>query len=175
MGTTKNQQNLEVAMKENEVIYLEDDYSTKYEGFDPKSDVSYVMFTVSQNIFHEQSVELATKIQTQFRENANRHDRDVKQAGFWVLFATTMPSVLVETGFITNISEEKYLNSKQGQDYLASAIYRACSEYISDINSKSSVFPVKNQNHDQKSENVISSVSRTEGIFFYGAGFHFID
>ena len=113
MGPAKDEQNLEVAKKENEVIFLEDDYSTKYEGFDPKSDVSYIMFTVMQKEFQKQSTELAWKIQTQFREKVERRDRDVKQAGFWVLYTTTMPSVLIETGFITNPSEEKFLNSKQ--------------------------------------------------------------
>jgi N-acetylmuramoyl-L-alanine amidase len=142
MGIAKDQQNLEVAMKENEVIYLEDDFSTKYEGFDPKSEVSYIMFTVRQKEFQSQSTLLASMIQTQFREAAERRDRDVKQAGFWVLYTTTMPSVLVETGFITNPAEEKFLLSKQGQDYLASAIYRACRQYINDID-KRSIITVK--------------------------------
>lgn len=146
MGLAKNDQNLEVAKKENEVILLENDFSTKYEGFDPKSPESYIMFTLMQNIFQEQSTGLASKIQTQYNEKIYRTDRGVKQAGFWVLFMTTMPSVLTETGFITNPSEEKYLNSKQGQDYLASALFKACRDYISEIDSKSGMSPVKNQN-----------------------------
>ena len=137
MGHTKDQENLEVAMKENEVIYLEEDYSTKYQGFDPKSPESYIMFTLMQNVFQKQSTDLASKIQTQFTEKVNRKDRGVKQAGFWVLFNTTMPSVLIETGFISNTTEEKFLNSEQGQDYLASAIFRACRDYMDEINSKS--------------------------------------
>jgi len=166
MGPAKNQQNLEVAMKENEVIYFEDDYSTKYEGFDPKSEVSYIMFTVMQKVFQDQSTDLASKIQTQFREKIDRHDRDVKQAGFWVLFSTTMPSVLVETGFITNASEEKFLNSKKGQDYLASAIFRACSEYINEIDSRSNKFPLRNQNQELKSDIPAQVVSQPEEIVF---------
>ena len=106
-------------MKENEVILLENDYSTKYEGFDPKSAESYIMFTLTQKIFQKQSTDLASKIQTQFRERVNGTDSGVKQAGFWVLYNTTMPSVLTETGFITNPAEEKFLNSKEGQDYIA--------------------------------------------------------
>jgi N-acetylmuramoyl-L-alanine amidase len=145
MGVAKDQQNLEVAKKENEVILLENDHSTKYEGFDPKSEVSYVMFSLTQKVFQEQSIELASLIQKEFRERVNRNDRDVKQAGFWVLFTTTMPSVLVETGFITNPAEEKFLNSSQGQDYLASAIYRACKQYINEIESKSGISWDKNQ------------------------------
>ena len=139
MGHAKDQANLEVAMKENEVIFLEDDYSTKYEGFDPKSPESYIMFTLMQKVYQEQSTNLASKIQTQFRERVSRNDRDVKQAGFWVLYTTTMPSVLVETGFITNPAEEKFLISKQGQDYIASAIFRACRDYINEIDSKSGI------------------------------------
>jgi N-acetylmuramoyl-L-alanine amidase len=145
MGPAKDRQNLEVAMKENEVIYLEDDYTTKYEDFDPKSEVSYIMFTVRQKVFQEQSTDLASRIQTEFRERAERHDREVKQAGFWVLYTTTMPSVLIETGFMTNPTEEKFLNSKQGQDYIASAIFRACNDYINKIDSKSGISAVKQQ------------------------------
>jgi len=137
MGHAKDQQNLEVAMKENEVILLEKDHSTSYGDFDPKSPESYIMFTLMQNLYQEQSTNLASKIQTQFAEKINRNDRGVKQEGFWVLFMTTMPSVLTELGFITNPAEEKFMSSEQGQDYLASAIYRACKEYISEIESKS--------------------------------------
>mgnify|MGYP005845234465 CR=1 FL=1 len=139
MGLAKDQENLEVAMKENEVILLEDNYTTKYEGFDPKSPESYIMFTLMQNIFLEQSTNLASYIQQQYKERIKRIDRGVKQAGFWVLFMTTMPSVLTETGFITNPEEEKFLNSDQGQDYIASAIYRACRGYIEEINKKSGI------------------------------------
>jgi N-acetylmuramoyl-L-alanine amidase len=100
------------------------------------------MFSLMQNIFLEQSTSLASKIQTEYKESHNRQDRGVKQAGFWVLFNTTMPSVLTETGFITNPDEEKFLNSNEGQDKIASAIFRACIDYLEDIDSKSSKFPV---------------------------------
>ena len=139
MGPAQNEQNLEVAMKENEVILLEDDFSTKYEGFDPKSPESYIMFTVMQNTFRQQSTLLASTIQNQLKTRAGRTDRGVKQAGFWVLYMTTMPSVLVETGFITNPDEEKYLVSKEGQDYIASAIYRATRDYINEIDKKTNI------------------------------------
>jgi N-acetylmuramoyl-L-alanine amidase len=139
MGPSKDEQNLEVAMKENEVILLEDDFSTKYEGFDPKSPESYIMFTVMQNTFKEQSTWLASSIQNQFKNRAGRIDRGVKQAGFLVLYMTTMPSVLVESGFITNTDEEKFLVSKEGQDYIASAIFRAVRDYINEIDKKSQI------------------------------------
>jgi N-acetylmuramoyl-L-alanine amidase len=156
MGYTKDQANLEVAMNENAVMLLEDDYSTKYEGFDPKSSESYIMFTLTQKVFQDQSTDLATRIQQQFRERVNRNDRDVKQAGFWVLYKTKMPSVLVETGFITNPAEERYLNSKEGQDFLASSIYRACKDYLKSIDSKSAVSSEKNKDPDQKSDSIPS-------------------
>ncbi len=137
MGVTKEEENLEVAMKENEVIYLEKDYSTKYEGYDPKSPESFIIFTLTQNVFQSQSIDLASKIQTQYKDRISRFDRGVKQAGFWVLFKTVMPSVLTEIGFISNPTEEKFLISKRGQDYLSSAIFRACRDYIDEIDHKS--------------------------------------
>lgn len=139
MGPAKDEQNLEVAIKENEVIRWEDDFSTKYEGFDPGSPESYIMFTVMQNTFKEQSTWLASNIQNQFKNRAGRADLGVKQAGFWVLYMTSMPSVLIETGFITNTDEEKFLTSKEGQDYLASAIFRASRDYINEVDKKSHI------------------------------------
>ena len=139
MGPAKDEENLEVAIKENEVIRWEDDFSTKYEGFDPGSPESYIMFTVMQNTFKEQSTSLASKIQDQFKNRAGRTDLGVKQAGFWVLYMTSMPSVLIETGFITNPEEEIYLNSKEGQDYIASAIFRASRDYINEVDKKSHI------------------------------------
>ena len=166
MGIAKDQANLEVAMKENSAMLREDDYSTKYDGFDPKSSESYIMFSLTQKVYQEQSTDLATKIQRQFRERVNRNDRDVKQAGFWVLYNTKMPSVLVETGFITNPSEEKYLNSKEGQDYLASSIYNACKEYLNEIGNKSGISPEKKNNSDQKPDTLEIVNSQTGEIYF---------
>jgi N-acetylmuramoyl-L-alanine amidase len=164
MGPAKDEQNLEVAMKENEVILLENDYSTSYEGFDPKSPESYIMFTLMQNIFLEQSTGLASKIQTQYKEKNSRQDRGVKEAGFWVLFNTTMPSVLTETGFITNPDEEKFLNSTEGQEKIASSIYNACSEYLADIDSRSSKFPVQTETPEALPDN--SLPAQTGDIVF---------
>jgi N-acetylmuramoyl-L-alanine amidase len=166
MGHAKDQANLEVAMKENSVMLLEDDNSTKYEGFDPKSSESYIIFSLTQNVFQDQSADLAAKIQTQFRERVNRNDRSVKQSGFWVLYNTKMPSVLVETGFITNPTEEKYLNSKEGQNYLASSIFRACRDYLNEIDSKSGISLEKNDNSEQKSDTLTSIPSQSGEISF---------
>ena len=166
MGITKDEQNLEVAMKENEVIYLEKDYSTRYEGFDPKSPESFVMFSLMQNIYQEQSIGLASKIENEYRETNNRNDRGVKQAGFWVLFMTSMPSVLTETGFITNPEEEKYLNSKDGQDFVASSIFRACRAYINEIDNKSSISAVKSQDTTLKTEPPAIKTNKPGEIIF---------
>jgi N-acetylmuramoyl-L-alanine amidase len=152
MGHSKDEQNLEVAMKENEVILLEDDFSSKYQGFDPKSPESYVIFSLMQNVFQEQSLDLATKIQDQFRDRAGRIDRGVKQDGFWVLYMTSMPSVLVETGFITNPDEEKYLASETGQEYIASAIYRASRDYIYQLDKKSNISTEEDQTPEKEND-----------------------
>lgn len=137
MGLHKDQGNLEVAMKENSVITLEDDYTTRYQGYDPNSSESYIIFSLMQNIYLEQSLNFANYIQEQFRNRVGRIDRGVKQAGLIVLWQTTMPSVLVEAGFITNTREERFLMSEQGQDYIASAIFRAFRDYKSFIDQKS--------------------------------------
>jgi N-acetylmuramoyl-L-alanine amidase len=166
MGLAKDEANLQVAMKENEVILLEKDYTTKYEGFDPKSPESYIMFTLMQNIYQQQSTLLAAKVQSQFKERVSRTDRGVKQAGFWVLFMTTMPSVLIETGFITHPSEEKFLNSAEGQDYLASALYRACRDYIDEINSRSGISADKSPEGDTGIEKPALRPSDAEEVVF---------
>jgi N-acetylmuramoyl-L-alanine amidase len=143
LGAHRSEQNLEVVMKENSVITLEEDYTINYEGFDPNSSESYIIFSLMQNIHLGQSLTFASYVQSQFRERVSRIDRGVKQDIFLVLWRTTMPSVLIETGFITNPTEEKYLMSEDGQTYLASAIYRAFKEYKLDIESKSLFNSVK--------------------------------
>lgn len=137
MGTSLDERNLQVAMKENSVITLEEDYTTNYEGFDPNSAESYIIFNLMQKTFQQQSVDFAGLVQYQFRERARRYDRGVKQERFLVLWRTTMPAVLIETGYISNASEEAYLKSKQGQEYMASAIYRAFKDYKENIEEKS--------------------------------------
>ena len=136
MGLHKSQSNLDVAQKENSVIVLEQDYNTKYEGFDPSSAESYIIFSLMQNVYLDKSLKLASMVQDEFREKAKRADRGVKQAGFLVLWHTKMPSILIETGFISNEEEEKYLMSDSGQDYLASAIYRAIRDYLSSLDAE---------------------------------------
>lgn len=129
MGLHKSAANLEVARKENASILLEDNYEIQYEGFDPNSAEAYTLFSLFQNAYLDQSLNLASKIQYQFRERAGRHDRGVKQAGFLVLWRTSMPGILVESGFLSNADEENFLNSEKGQDYIASALFRAFRDY----------------------------------------------
>lgn len=137
LGLHRMGENFDVAKRENSVILLEDDYETRYENFDPNSPESYIMFSLMQNVYFDQSLYFSQMMQNQFRERAKRKDRGVKQQGLLVLAQTSMPGVLIETGFISNPKEEKYLMSEQGQDYLASAIYRAVKDYKAYIESVS--------------------------------------
>ncbi len=138
LGQHRSEDNLEVAKKENSVILLEDNYSTTYEDFDPNSPESYIMFEMIQDEYLEQSVMLASVIQDQFREVSKRYDRSVKQAGFLVLRETTMPSVLIEAGFLSNQSERNYLLSESGRSSIASSVFKAFREYKRRIEEKSS-------------------------------------
>ena len=152
MGLHKTEGNLNVAKRENSVIALEDNHENRYEGLDLNSDEAYIIMSLTQNAFLGQSINFADKVQDQFRERVGRHDRGVKAAGFWVLWRTAMPSVLIETGFLTNAAEEKFLNSSQGQDYIASAIYRAFKDYKGEIEKSNSSLEVLNSNKAPKVE-----------------------
>ena len=129
LGLHRAEENFEVAKRENSVIRWEEDYTTRYEGFDPNSPESYIMLTLMQSVYFDQSISLAKNIQDQFRVRVRRKDRGVKQQGLLVLAQISMPGVLIETGFVTNPEEEKYLMSDEGQDYIASAIFRAFRDY----------------------------------------------
>ncbi len=133
MGMHRTDEALRVAMKENASIYMEENYQETYEGFDPKDPDTYIALTLRQNAYLEQSLNLSQRIQNQFRTRVGRVDRGVRQAGYYVICFTSMPSVLVELGFLTNIEEEVFLNSEEGKTYMASAIYRAFKEYKSEI------------------------------------------
>ncbi|MDF1550168.1 MAG: N-acetylmuramoyl-L-alanine amidase, partial [Bacteroidales bacterium] len=137
MGLHKSEENLEVAKFENSVILKEEGYKKNYKGYDPNSDESHIILSLLQNAHLEQSLVLASKIQDQFRTRVGRKDLGVRQAGLVVLWNATMPAILVETGFISNANEEKYLITDQGQSFLASAIYRAFKEYKNEIEKSS--------------------------------------
>jgi len=125
LGLHRSDDNLEVAKKENSVILLEDDYSTTYEGFDPNLSESYIMFELTQDIFMDQSLLFADAIQQQFKAKLDNPNRGVKQAGFLVLRQSSMPSVLVEAGFLSNAAEANYLNSDAGQTTIAQSVFEA--------------------------------------------------
>jgi len=133
MGMSKLKANMDVAMRENSAIYLEDNYQQKYDGFDPKSAESYIVFSLMQNTYLNQSLQIAEEVENQFSTRANRKSRGVKQAPFYVISRTNMPSILVECGFLTNPKEEEFLHSDLGQDYIASAIFRAFRSYKQNI------------------------------------------
>jgi N-acetylmuramoyl-L-alanine amidase len=133
MGLNKSEANLEVARTENATILMEDDYANQYEGFDPNSPEANIIFSLFQNIYLDNSLQLAAGVQDQFEKRLGRVNRGVKQAGFWVLYKTTMPGILIESGFISNLEEEEFLGSENGQSLIASAIFRAFRNYKAGI------------------------------------------
>ncbi len=129
MGLHKTDGQLAVQKRENDVIKKADNYLEKYGGFDPDSPETEIIFQLMQSIGINNSINLAGKIENQFSKRVSRHSRGVKQAGLLVLWKTAMPSVLIELGFLTNNTEEAYLNNKYNQVLMASGIYRAFKEY----------------------------------------------
>lgn len=133
MGLHRTDANLAVAQRENSVILLEDDYKQNYEGFDPNSPEAYIIFSLYQSANLDKSLNLAAKVQDQMETRLQRTNRGVKQAGFLVLYKTTMPAILIETGFLTNRDEEKYMVKEESQYLLASGIYRAFKTYKEEV------------------------------------------
>ena len=133
VGAANSQRNLDIAKEENEVIFLEDDYEENYEGFDPNSPESIIGLTLMQEEYVDQSIMLANLIETNFAKKTKRKSRGVKQASLWVMHNTYMPSVLIETGFITNKKEGAYLNSKKGQNEISNSIVTSILEYKSKL------------------------------------------
>lgn len=132
LGLHRTEENLEVAKKENSVILIEDDYKQRYAGFNPNSSESYIIFEFMQDKNMAQSVNFATLVQKNFK-GCNRIDKGVHQAGFLVLRETSMPSVLVELGYISNPTEENYLLSERGTSELANAIFKALINYKNNV------------------------------------------
>lgn len=125
--------NLEVSKRENASVLLESDYAENYDGFDPKDPTTHIIFELFQSAYRNQSIKFAEKIEGNFVNHAKRHSRGVKQAGFLVLYRTTMPAVLVEAGFLTNRDEEKFLTSQIGRQRMAESVYNAFAAYKSDV------------------------------------------
>ena len=151
LGLHANKQNFEIAKKENSVIYLEDNYESRYADYDINSPESIIGLTIMQEEFLDQSILLGKMMQDNFTKRLKRKDRKVKQAGFIVLHQTFMPSVLVETGFLTNKNEGAYLNSKKGQAEMGNAIADAIIQYKTNLWSGRSLLA-------EEGENVITAV-----------------
>jgi N-acetylmuramoyl-L-alanine amidase len=133
MGLHTSDENLEVAKRENSVILKEENYQQKYDGFDPNSPMAHILMANYQKAFMENSIKFAGKIEKQFKTKLKKNSRGVKQAGLLVLWKTCMPSVLVEIGFLTNATEEKYMNNKTNRVYIASCVYRAFKDYKTEV------------------------------------------
>jgi N-acetylmuramoyl-L-alanine amidase len=165
LGTHANKQNFEVAKAENSVILLEDNYKANYKGFDPNSAESVIGLTLMQEEYLDQSIQLASIIQEGFTNKLKRKDRGVKQAGFVVLHQTYMPSILIETGFITNKNEGSFLKSSIGQNKFAESISKGVIKYKHQLflNTVSSdkivVNNSKSNNSKQSSQKTVMSSS----------------
>ena len=133
MGIEKNRSNLEVSKRENSVVILEENYLAKYDGFDPNSPEGNIIFSLYQNAYLDQSLNMAAKVEKQMKYKAKRNSRGVKQAGFLVLWKTAMPSILIETGFLSNPDEKKYLCSDTGQTNIANSVLKAFMEFKSEL------------------------------------------
>ena len=129
MGMDRSEESLRVSMQENAFISQERDYESFYEGFNPDDPDTYIALSLRQSVFLQQSLELGSLIQAQFKQRVGRKDRGVRQAGYYVTSFTQMPSVLVELGFLTNPVEEEFLNSNSGKELMASALLRAFRTY----------------------------------------------
>ncbi|MDH6354321.1 N-acetylmuramoyl-L-alanine amidase [Dysgonomonas sp. PH5-45] len=141
LGLAKTKENLAVAKRENSVILLESDYKTRYEGFDPQSPESYIIFEFMTNKYMEQSLDFAEMVQKQMVSMSKKGNRGVRQSGFWVLKQTSMPSVLVELGFINNPTDAAYLTSESGKRVFATSIYNAFIKYKKEFDKKKGGIP----------------------------------
>lgn len=165
LGLHANDRNFQIAQKENSVIFLEEDYEQKYDGFDPNNPESVISLLLMQETYLDQSIVAANTIQQSFISNLSRKDRTVKQAGFVVLKYTYMPSVLVEAGFLTNPKEGAYLNSTKGQQQISSTIADAVINYRNFLySSVSSENPI--ENNKPKSELVKNVKKDISTIYF---------
>lgn len=129
MGTDKSESNMAVCRRENSVILLEEDYTTTYQGFDPDEPESYIFFTLMQSANIEQSIAMATLVDENLSLGPIRHSRGVKQAPLLVLWRTTMPSLLVEIGFLSNASDKRVLTDAGKRDEIAEGIFKAFSKF----------------------------------------------
>ncbi|RNC88665.1 MAG: N-acetylmuramoyl-L-alanine amidase [Allomuricauda sp.] len=164
LGLHANKQNFEVAKKENSVIYLEDNYENRYADYDINSAESVIGLTIMQEEFLDQSIQLGKLIQDNFTQSLKRKDRKVKQAGFIVLHQTFMPSVLVETGFLTNKNEGSYLNSKKGQQEMGKAIASAILKYKNGVDSSTIDLEPSTETEKTVTPSIADNSEKTEEV-----------
>ena len=171
MGVDKAGKNLDIAMKENDVITLEDDYSAKYQGYVPGSSESFIIFSLMQYSYQSQSLTLANMIQKQYVKHTTMGNRGVKQAGFLVLWNAAMPSILTELGFISNTADRQMLITRSGQEKLARSLFNALNEYQTPpegqtswqtLNNLSAAEDREMDRNDDPAGNDNSSVSRSQ-------------
>ena len=165
-------------MYENASILLEDNYKTSYDGFDPNSPEANIIFSLYQNAFLEQSLDLSAKIQKQFMKRISAKDRGVEQAGFLVLYKTAMPAILVESGFISNQKEEELINSEKGKANIVLSIFEAFKEYkykVEGFNNQAQVYTTKtdteSQNNKINIQNDSNSVSNDKSEIYFRVQF----
>lgn len=176
MGLHKSQANLEVAKKENAAILLEDNYKTSYDGFDPNSPEASIIFSLYQNAYLDQSLDLSMRIQQQFMKRIKSKDKGVKQAGFLVLYKTAMPAILIEAGFISNQNEEEYLNSEKGKTNIVLSIFEAFKEYkykIEGFNNQAQVYTQKSETENQNSKSNLENEIKKDSITSEESEIHF--
>lgn len=162
MGEHRTTANLEVAKLENASILLEDNYTEEYGDFDPNSTAAYIALSLFQSENKNQSIRFAQNVQEQFTTRLGRKDRSVQQAGFLVLYRTTMPSVLIELGFITNPEEEAFMMSDEGKNYLSSAIYRAFRNYKQQFERENAVSVITREMREEAVKAETSNITAAE-------------
>ena len=157
----RTKRNLDIAKRENGVILLEEDYEKTYANFNPNSPESYIIFEYMQSEFVKESIHLAQYVQENFARDANRQDRGVRQAGFLVLNATSMPSILVELGYISNAEEAKYLASSTAQKRLSQCITKAFDQYYADLKKQADHLSVAEEAPSAEVEDIAENTDAT--------------
>lgn len=154
MGLHKSEANQAVARAENSAMLKETNYKANYDGFNPNSPEAAIMFSLYSSAYLNNSILLADKVQKNLISTTKLLDRGVKQAGFWVLYKVSMPSILIEMGFLSNVDDEKYLSQDANRDHVSNAIFRAFSSYYTQVTGNkvnvADVVPEKSKENDKK-------------------------
>ena len=163
LGLHRNDDNLQVAKRENGAILLEENYKDNYDGFDPNSEISHIILNMYQNAYLDRSLAFASSLETNLVTKNKTKSRGVKQAGFLVLRNTYMPSVLFEAGFLTNLEEERYLNSAEGQTKIIRSFIEAFEDYKNKVEDNPQLAGVKTEKQvlPGTKPNVIAEVAHT--------------